>query len=156
MKLDHDTWVVVADGDTYLLLRNKGDAEFLHLEVIEREQRENPPAREMATDRPGRQHDAKRATGGDVAAYGSSAMDDTDWHRLEEERFVQALAERLSDMVQAGRFASLVVIADPRSLGVFRAACDDRLRGVIVAEMDKDLTNLPLDGIERSIKAHDG
>lgn len=156
VKLDHDTWVVVADGEKYLLLRNKGDPEFLHLEVIDHEQSENPPAREMATDRPGRQHDATRQTGGDVAAYGSSAMDDTDWHRLEEERFARNLAGRLSDMVQKGRFGSLVLIADPRSLGAIRAASDDRLRAVIVAEMDKDLTNLPLEGIERSIMAHDG
>lgn len=156
MKLNHDTWVVVADGEKYLLMRNKGDQEFLHLEVIEHEQSETPPAREMATDRPGRQHDAKRDTGGEVAAYGTSAMDDTDWHRLAEERFAKTLAERLSVMVEKGMLGALVVIADPRSLGVFRAACDDRLRAVIVAEMDKDLTNLPLEGIERSIKAHDG
>lgn len=156
MKLDHDTWVVVADGEKYLLLRNKGDQEFLHLEVIDHEESKNPPAREMATDRPGRQHDATRDTGGGVAAFGTSAMDDTDWHRLEEERFARSLAERLSGMVEKGRFASLVVIADPRSLGAIRSASDDRLRSVIVAEMDKDLTNLPLEGIERSIKAHGG
>ena len=154
MKLDHDTWVVVADGEKYLLLRNKGDQEFLHLEVIDHTESPNAPARELSTDRAGRQHDAKRDLGGQVKAWGTSAMEETDWHRVEEERFAQTLADRLSEMAAQGRFGSLVVIADPRSLGAFRAACDDRLRSVIVAEMARDLTNLPLDGIEGSIKAY--
>ena len=155
MKLDHDTWVVVADGEKYLLLRNKGDEDFLHLEVIDHTESPNAPARELSTDRAGRQHDAKRDLGGQVKAWGTSAMEETDWHRVEEERFAQTLADRLSEMAARGRFGSLVVIADPRSLGAFRAACDDRLRSVIVAEMPRDLTTLPLDGIEGSIKAYE-
>lgn len=156
MKLDHATWVVVADGEKYLLLRNKGDRDFLHLEVIEQQENFNAPARELSTDRAGRHHDAKRDLGGDVKAWGKSAMEETDWHRVEEERFARHVAATMSDMASAGRFKSLVVIADPRSLGAFRDACDDKLDSVIVAEIAKDLTNLPLEGIERSITAHDG
>ncbi len=155
VKLNHSTWVVVADGEKYLLLRNKGDRDFLHLEVIDHKESINAPARELSTDRAGRQHDSKRELGGDVKAWGSSAMEETDWHRVEEERFARHVATTLADMASAGRFRALVVIADPRSLGAFRDACDDRLKSVIVAEIAKDLTNLPLEGIERSITAYD-
>lgn len=155
MKLDHATWVVVADGEKYLLLRNKGDRDFLHLEVVDHEESPNAPAHELSSDRAGRQHDSKRDTGGNVEAWGTSAMEETDWHRVEEERFARHVADKLAELAAAGRFQALVVIADPRSLGVLRDAWDDRLKSVIVKEIDKDLTNLPLEGIERSITAYD-
>ena len=60
MKLEHGTWVVVADGEKFLLLRNIGDQDFMHLEVVDHETSENAPARELASDRAGRQQDAKR------------------------------------------------------------------------------------------------
>jgi len=156
VKLDHGTWVVVADGEKYLLLHNKGDRDFLHLEVIDQENSPNAPARELSTDRPGRQHDAKRDLGGsgNVAAWGTSAMEETDWHRVEEARFAKHVAEKLGQLAAAGRFDRLVVIADPRSLGEFRSACDASLKARIVAEIDKDLTNLPLDKMEASITAY--
>lgn len=154
MKLDHGTWVVVADGEKYLLLRNKGDQEFLHLEVVDHEESPNDPAHELSSDRAGRRHDATRPVRGGVAAWGNSAMEETDWHRVEEARFAKHVAETLGKMAASGRFEKLVVIADPRSLGEIRTAYDDRLKARIVAEIDKDLTNLPLDKIETSIKAY--
>ncbi|WP_372609572.1 host attachment protein [Aquicoccus sp.] len=155
MKLEYGTWVVVADGEKYLLLRNIGDQEFMHLEVLDHETSTNAPARELASDRAGRQQDAKRKVSGGVASWGKSAMQETDWHRVAEERFAEAVAEKLLEWRSAGRFHHLLVIADPRSLGAMRNAYDDRLASAIVAEIDKDLTNLPLDRIEASIKAWD-
>ncbi len=153
MKLAHDTWVVVADGEKYLLLRNKGDADFLHLEVVDHRSSPNPAAHELSSDRAGRQHDAAREVSGGVRAWGKSAMEETDWHRVAEARFADELAGKLKEWAAAGRFSHLVVVADPRSLGTLRKAYDDSLRSVILAEIDKDLTNLPLDKIEASIEA---
>ena len=122
MKLEHGTWVVVADGEKFLLLRNIGDQDFMHLEVVDHETGTNAPAGELASDRAGRQHDAKRKVSGGVEAWGKSAMQETDWHRVAEERFAEAVAEKLSEMRSAGRFRHLLVIADPRSLGAMRNA----------------------------------
>jgi len=155
MQLDHGTWVVVADGEKFLLLRNIGDQDFMHLEVVDHETSTNAPARELASDRAGRQQDAKRKEGGGVETWGKSAMQETDWHRVAEERFAQDVAERLLEWRSAGRFRHLLVIADPRSLGAMRNVYDDRLASAIVAEIDKDLTNLPLNRIEAAIKAWD-
>ena len=153
MDLDNDTWVVVADGEKYLLLRNRGDREHMHLEVVDHADSPNPPAHELSTDRAGRQHDAKRDMSGRVEAWGKSAMEQTDWHRVAEARHADDLAGRLADWAGEGRFRQLVVVADPRSLGTMRNGYDDALRSVIVAEIAKDLTNLPLAGIEASIRA---
>ncbi|HMB14081.1 MAG TPA: host attachment family protein [Roseovarius sp.] len=155
MQLDHGTWVVVADGEKFLLLRNIGDQDFMHLEVVDHETSTNAPARELASDRAGRQQDAKRKEGGGVETWGKSAMQETDWHRVAEERFAEDVAERLLEWRSAGRFRHLLVIADPRSLGAMRNVYDDRLASAIVAEIDKDLTNLPLNRIEAAIKAWD-
>jgi len=156
VQLEQGTWVVVADGEKYLLLRNIGDEEFLHLEVVDHEKSRNPPAHEMATDRPGRQQDATRQMPvGGVQPWGRSAMQETDWHRVEEARFAEHLAEILGERAAADQFGRLVVVADARTLGVLRRSLGDAVRARVVAEMDKDLTNLPLEKIEASIKAYD-
>lgn len=154
MKLEHDTWVVVADGEKFLLLRNIGDAEYPRLEVVDHETSANPPARDLSTDRAGRMHDSARQLTGGVEAWGKSGMEETDWHRVAEERFAEEIAESLGRLASSGRFEALVVVADPRTLGTLRKAYDDALKSRIVAEVPKDLTNLPLAGIEASLKAH--
>ncbi|GGD27912.1 baeRF12 domain-containing protein [Sinisalibacter lacisalsi] len=149
MKINHDTWVVVADGEKFLLLRNEGDADYPVLRKISKRETENPPARDLASDRPGRMPDQggiPGKTGGTVteARGPQSAMEETDWHRVAEGRFAEDLAERLVAWAGEGRFERLVVVADPRTLGVLRNAYGDGLKDVLMAEVDKDLTNLTL------------
>lgn len=156
MQLDNGTWVVVADGEKYLLLRNIGDRDFMHLEVVEHDEQPNAPARELSTDRAGRQYDAtQRQAEGMVAAFGRSAMEETDWHKVAKERFAEDVAEKLGQWAASGRFRHIVIVAAPRSLGALRNAYDNGLKPLIMAEIDKDLTNLPLDKIEASIKGFD-
>lgn len=150
MQLEHDTWVVVADGEKYLLLCNHGDTEFLDLRVVRKRETDNPPARELASDRPGRQIDRQDRAPGSMHA--KSAMEETDWHRIAEQRFARDLADTLCRWVAQGRIGRMVVAADPRTLGELRAAWDDRLSGVLLAEIAKDLTNVPVDGIEAAIR----
>ncbi len=139
MRLAHDTWIVVADGEKYLLLRNEGGAQHPNLCVVSKEEIENPPMRELSSDRPGRMKDRGRA---------KSALEQTDWHRLSEQRFAQDLATLLVQWASQGRFRRLVVVADPRTLGALRAAYGDNLRSVLTAEIAKDLTNVPVEEIE--------
>ena len=154
VRIEHGTWVIVADGEKFLLLHNAGDAEHPVLKVVDHDDNRNPPARDLSSDRPGRRHDASRQTPGGVAAWGKSAMEETDWHRVAEARFAEHVAAKLREWASAGRFRHLVVVADPRTLGELRGGYDDSLKATIVAEIDKDLTNLPLDRIEASLKAH--
>ena len=78
MRLANGTWVLVLDGEKFLLLRNQGDADIMDLRVIDHEEVENPPTREQGTERPGRLNDP---------GPGRSAVEQTDWHALEKERF---------------------------------------------------------------------
>jgi protein required for attachment to host cells len=45
-------------------------------------------------------------------------------------------------------------VADPRTLGVLRDAYRDKLQSVLVAEIDKDLTNLTLPDMAKVLKGH--
>lgn len=154
MQLSQGTWVIVADGEKFLLLENIGDEAFLHLKVAPHQTQKNPPARDLQSDRPGRQNDASRQTMHGVQAWGKSSMTQTDWHQVAEDRFAAYVAKKLSEWVGSGRIGRLVVIADPHTLGTLRQAYDDPVRAAVIAEIDKDITNLPLDKIEASITAH--
>ena len=94
IKLKHDTWVLVADGEKALFLRNDGDALYPDLTVVRKLHDENPPTREQGTDRPGRHIDGPSAH--------RSAVEDTDWHRVAKERFADEIAERLYGLAHDG------------------------------------------------------
>lgn len=151
MKISQDTWVILADGAKYLAMRNIGDAAFLQLEVVAQETSHQLPARDLASDRPGRRNDASRAMPGGVTAWGKSAMEQTDLHMRAEMDFAAHLARRLAEWADAQRFAKLVIIAAPRMLGHLRAAWDDRVATRVITVIDKDLTGLPVPRIEAVI-----
>ncbi len=142
MKLATETWVMILDGEKFILLRNQGDEDILDLRVISHDEADNPPTRDQASDRPGRMKDA----GGPGA---KSAVAETDWHALEKERFAKDVTDRLRDWAMRNRFEKLVIVADPSSLGAMRPHYHKTVSDRIVAEIDKDLTNLPIDEIEK-------
>jgi protein required for attachment to host cells len=145
MRIENGTWVLVADGEKFVLLRNDGDREILDLRVIRHGEIDNPPTHEQGTDRPGRLDNP--------GAPGRSAVEETDWQRLEKERFAKDLADRLRSWALENRFSALVVVADPRTLGVLRAELHKAVRERLTGEVDKDLTQMPVDEIEAVLKA---
>lgn len=142
MHIPHAAWIVVADGEKYLLLRNRGDGDLIDLRVIGRDEIANPPTRAQGSDKPGRFDDA---------GPGKSAVQDTDWHALEKERFAEDLGEKLRHWALEGRFDDLVVVCDPGTLGVLRKTYHKAVRNRLAGEVDKDLAHHPLDAIERAI-----
>src|SRR6056297_2278988 len=85
--LTNGTWVLIADGEKALFLKNTLDAINPGLEIVKKEEQDNPSDYEQSANRPGRMHD-----GGEQQL---SAMDDTDWHELAKERFAGDLADKL-------------------------------------------------------------
>jgi protein required for attachment to host cells len=147
VKIAQGDWVIVCDGAKALVLENVGDAKFPNLKTRQVFEQDDPRTHEQGTDAPGRSInsvDARR-----------SAMEQTDWHDLAENRFMQALAGHLDAAVNSGEARSLVVVAPPRALGVLRKAYSHSLRGAVRAEIDKDLVKLPVDQIERHLWGHD-
>ena len=82
---------------------------------------------------------------------GRSAIEPTDWHAQEEDRFLRKLAERLDAAVNAGEAKALILIAPPRALGVLRQTYSHGLRAALRAEIDKDFVRLPVHGIEKHL-----
>jgi protein required for attachment to host cells len=132
LKIKHGDWVFVGDGRKALLLRNEGDPDLLDLRRIEVREDDNPPSREQGSDGPGR-------SGVNIGPR--SAIDTTDWHALEEERFAAAVAQRLNGAAEEGQFEHIVIVAPPKVLGELRQQFSKKLQGKILAEIDKDLTH---------------
>jgi len=141
IKLEHDMWVLVADGEKALFLRNEGDAQYPNLQVMREDHHENPPTREQGTDRPGRLNDA--------SGEHRSAVADTDWHRIEKDRFADEIAERLYRMAHKGTFKKLVLVAQPQVLGEMRKKLHKEVADKVTGEVAKTLTNHSVSEIEK-------
>ena len=143
MRIPTDTVVLVADGEKALFLRNKGDSEYLNLVVDGKETHQNPPTDEQGTDRPGKKAD-------DMGHH--TAMEETDWHRLEKERFATQITEMLFEQLGKKRFERLVIAAPPQTLGELRKHMHKTVASLIIGEVHKDLTRLPVYEIEAHLK----
>ncbi len=143
-ELTNGTWVLIADGEKALYLRNITDAEDPNLEVVRKEEQENPSTRDQGTDRPGRMPDDSQSH--------RSAMDEADWHRLAKERFAHDLADHLYELAHKNVFERIVIVAPPRVLGELRDHLHQEVTRRVVAEIPKDLTQHPVGDIEQNLK----
>jgi protein required for attachment to host cells len=138
-------WVIVCDGRKALVLENAGDEKFLNLKTREVFDHPDEKTSEMGTGAPGRSFSS--------VGHGRSAVEQTDWHTLEEEKFLKTLAGHLDTEVKAGRAKAIVIVAPPRALGVLRPAYSHDLRNALTTEIDKDLVSMPLHEIEKHLAA---
>jgi len=145
IKIDRGEWVVVCDGAKALILENIGSKAKPNLRTKEIYEQEDLPTREIGTDAPGR---AFQSVGSK-----RSALEQTDWHEQEEQRFLRKLAGRLDAALAAGQTKSLILVAPPRALGVIRQIYSNHVRNALQAEVDKDLIKLPVNEIARHLTA---
>ena len=145
LKIRQGDWIIVCDGKKALVLENIGDDKFLNLRTREVYEHPDSKTRELGTDAPGR---ALNSLG-----TPRSAMEQTDWHDQEEERFLQRLASHLDAEVNAGNAKSVIMVAPPRALGALRRSYSPHLRSAVRAEIDKDFVKLPVHEIEKHLAA---
>lgn len=128
------SWIVVADGGRAKIFVNEGPGKGLHLLPGEEYDAALPAAgRDILTDRPGRSFDS---VGG-----GRHAMEPpSDARRAEKVAFLSTLATYLGDCALSGRFARLVLVAEPRALGALRQHLPDAAQKKVHGELAKDLT----------------
>lgn len=143
-RLENGTMVVVADSEKALFMVNLTDGENPHLEVVRKDEEDNPPDREQSANRRGRVQES--------AGLGVSAYQETDFHELQKDRFASDLADKLYRMAHTGRFDKLVIVASPQVLGVLRGEIHKEVADRIVGEIPKTLTNHPMAEIERIVK----
>lgn len=145
MKLKTDTWVVVANGNKYLVLHNLGWPDHLDLRVLKYDEIDVPQTQDLARDRPGREQARFRP--------GSSGHKQADAHEARETAFAKQLVARLNERAEQKRFKDIVIIADPETLGEMRPAYGAQLKGLLVGEIAKDLTNFTIPDIEAVVNA---
>lgn len=143
-RIENGTWVLIADGEKALFLRNDVDAENPDLNVVRLEEQDNPSDMEQSANRPGRMNDG--------GAGQRSALDDTDWHELAKDRFAKDLSDILYKQAHKGAFDKIVLVAPPHVLGELRDDLHEEVSSKVVAEVDKTLTNHPLDKIETLLR----
>lgn len=133
-------WVLVADGEEALFMVNRGDDYAMNLDVLRKDEQDNPKAQDWAANHPGRFNDGPSVQ--------RSAVDDTDWHQLEKERFAKELAAYLYEKAHAGAFDAIAIIASRPVLSELRAELHQEVTEKIILDVPKVLTNHPIDEIE--------
>jgi protein required for attachment to host cells len=131
------TWIVVADGDQAKVFEHDGPGKGLHaVDGLQLEQ-DHLRARDIMADKPGRASNPSGPGSRAAVDYKTDPVDER------ERRFVEHLADVLETTRSEGRYQRLVIAAAPAALGDLRPALSDKVRQTILAEMPKDLTNVP-------------
>jgi protein required for attachment to host cells len=145
MQIPHDSFVLVADGKNSLFFRNEGDGDFPNLRVEDKEVRDNPAHHEQASDTAGMSMKTKHGRGG--------SMEEVDFHQQQEDRFAADTAAMLKARALSNDYEALVVVAPPRTLGELRKHYHKEVEKRLIAEVPKDLVNVPVPEIEKILKA---
>jgi protein required for attachment to host cells len=144
--IPHDALILVGDGAHAVFFRNRGSVLRPDLIVERVLEQENPPTREQGTDRPGRR------AGGDTDTL-RSALEETDWHQLAEDRFAAEIADALYRSAHANRFQRLIIVAPPKVLGTLRKSLHKEVLERIEAEVPKELASHSLPAIRSELAA---
>jgi protein required for attachment to host cells len=135
------TWILIADGATAKVFEHRPREGFTAVEDLMFAQAPLK-ASEIMADKPGRSF----SSGSD----GRSAMEySSDPVAVRERRFVERVAEELERKHQEKAFDQLIIAAAPTALGDLRPVLSKGLKATIVAELPKDLTNLPTPQLEK-------
>lgn len=136
------TWILIADGTQARVLEHHGPGKGLTTVKGLDWSIEPLQSKDIDSDRPGRGH----SSGGSSR---SSMEPKTDPAQHREAEFIRTVAQVLDRKVQEGAFDRLVIAAAPIALGNLRKAMSDHVKKAVVAELDKDLTNIPSPAVDK-------
>lgn len=134
--------ILVADGGKARLFgiaSSTGRKSLKEEATLERESAHSP-GRALVTDRTGRVFDSGGRTGsGPPTRSRHGAESDYDPHAIEVLRFAKRISRRIDLERRAGRIGELIVIAEPRFLGVLRQQWSGPTQKIVGREVAKDL-----------------
>lgn len=136
-------YVVVAASGRARILKRSGPRRAPQLLEIDRLERDGAHlhARDLTTDLTGRLNTTgARVSFGPRSTMRHGAQSDYDPHAVQIERFARRLAARLRQLRQQDRMEELVLIAEPRFLGLLRRELAAPLRHLVTREVARDLT----------------
>ena len=132
------TWIVIADGNQAKVFEHDGPGKGLRaLKDLQFEQ-EPLKASDIMADKPGRSFASAGPGSRSSMEYSSDPV------ALRERKFIEKFADVLNEKQSQGKFDRLVIAAAPAALGDIRPALSDQVKETILAEMPKDLTNIPV------------
>ena len=132
MRCPQNTLVALANGKRFLLMRNTGQAFEPKLEMVQELDLE------LTNFNPGVRHQ-------DSVGERSSSTD------INELAHGVAIAEWLNDRALKNQLEEIVITADPKTLGQIRKNCHELTQAKIIGEIAKDLTNQPIEAVQRAI-----
>ena len=146
MPLPHDALVLVADGRKMLFFRNHGDENQIDLRTEAHDARQDRKDRDLHTDAPG--------TTKQSAGSGRPAYEETDFHQLEEDRWIKDAAEELKKRALRGDFDAVAIIAPPKALGVLKKCLHKEVARRVVCSINKEMSGRPIPDIEVLLNGH--
>ena len=152
MALPNQALVLVADGRKMLFFRNHGDENQIDLRTEAHDERADAKDSEMKTDLAGAAAHGAGVAGRGIGAQGGHvarpAMEETDYHQLEEDKWVKDVAEELKRRALRNDYDALAIIAPPKALGVLRKELHKEVEKRIILTLNKEMTDRPIPDIE--------
>ena len=136
MKVPHNAHVALVDGERFVLMRNTGQIFEPQLEMLVE------PALEPTNYSAGVRNQEKQPTDSLTGTV-----------HLDELAHGAAAAEWLNAKVLANEIDSLLIVADPKTLGEMRRHYHKELESRLVGELAKDLASQPIPAIEQALAA---
>lgn len=149
MPIPNNALVLVLDGRKLLFFRNTGDENQIDLRTEAHDERDDRKDSEIKTDLAG----SAATPAGAGGATQRPAMDETDFHQQEEDKWVKEAAEDLRLRALRNDFDALCIVAPPKALGVLRKELHKEVERRIVCTINKEMSGRPIPDIEALIES---
>jgi protein required for attachment to host cells len=136
-----NTWIVLADAQTVRIAINEGPGKGVYGHSTQGLQA--PPVTELS-DAPGMTAAAAGPNRGGIS--------DPDLKGQAAHAFATQITRYLEANLAAGAYQRLILIAPATMLGLLRKALTPALREVVLGDIPKDLTHLPLDDLSKHLE----
>ncbi len=134
------TWILLANARKAHVVVNKGPGKGLAALADKTWQAKPAP-----------EHSTKAGIGHSIAGPGMAAVDQGDPQHQADLVFAKSVTNQLDDALASTEFDRLVIVAGPHMLGLLRHYLTNRLRSVLVAEIAKDFSALPMENLEERL-----
>ena len=139
------TWLLLAGGAHAQVVQNDGPGKGVSAVKGATWDQHLAKNQEIMADRPGRSFDR-------MGDQRHSIEPTSDPKRLQESAFLGEICGYLAEAAREGRFDRLVLVAEPRALGLLRKQLGSGLKGKLHAELDKDLSKIPVKELPERLK----
>lgn len=140
----HKQWLLVADGKQAQAYHYEGPHSLPRADPAFAFAHDDPRSREILTDKPGRMQPG-------AGTHATAFSPRTDAHDLAETRFLDHVVEQLAAAVEAGQCDRVILAAPPKALGHLRKVLPAAVQKTVIREIDKDLTNIPVEKLGKLI-----